>query len=376
MMEKVKVCHISTVHNKNDIRIFHKECRALADAGYDVTYMTQGDHDEMVYGVRLIGSGGVPIENKIKRMTLGCRMLIKAAELLDADIYHIHDSELLRYAPRLKRCGKKVVYDSHEHLPMQILEKEWIYPPFRRIIAWAAGIFELIKVKWADLIIVVADKTFERFADKGFLPVKIENLPIFSEFEDIKIDYALKTEKRKICYSGAVWIERGLDTMCEAAAGVSDCTFEIAGRIDHEDPENYIKRFGGNIVYSGYLTRDGVVKLYEESIAGVCLFKPYPNNMIDPPTKIFEYMAAGIPVIASDFKSITGTVETYGCGICVDPLDVEEIRKAMTYLLDNPDEAKRMGENGRKAVKEKLNWEGHSKLLLKAYKKLMEKENG
>ena len=244
------------------------------------------------------------------------------------------------------------------------------------MISWAAGIFELIAVRYADLVIVVADKTFERFVEKGFSPVKIENFPIFSEFEDIKIDYSYKKEKRKICYSGAVWLERGLDTMCEAAARVNDCIFEIAGRIDHENPEGFIKSFGRNIVYSGYLPRDGVVRLYEESIAGVCLFKPYPNNMIDPPTKIFEYMAAGIPVIASDFDSMKGIVERYDCGICVDPLDTDKISAAMVYLLENPDEAQRMGLNGRDAVQRELNWEKHSMLLLESYGKLMEKDNG
>ncbi|MDX1357471.1 MAG: glycosyltransferase [Clostridia bacterium] len=375
-MNKTRVCHMSTVHKRNDIRIFHKECRALAAGGYDVTYLTQGNHDETDFGVRCLGSGGLPIKNKIKRMTVGCSRLFKAAVEVNADIYHIHDSELLRYAKKLKKLGKKVIYDSHEHLPMHILEKEWIYPGFRRLISWAAGIFELIAVRYADLVIVVADKTFERFVEKGFSPVKIENFPIFSEFEDIKIDYSYKKEKRKICYSGAVWLERGLDTMCEAAARVNDCIFEIAGRIDHENPEGFIKSFGRNIVYSGYLPRDGVVRLYEESIAGVCLFKPYPNNMIDPPTKIFEYMAAGIPVIASDFDSMKGIVERYDCGICVDPLDTDKISAAMVYLLENPDEAQRMGMNGRDAVQRELNWEKHSMLLLESYGKLMEKDNG
>ncbi len=372
----IKVCHLSTVHSKNDIRIFYKECRALAAAGYDVTYISQGTHDTITDGVRQLGTGNPPIRKKIKRMTSGSRSLIKAALKENADIYHIHDSELLRYVSALKKTGGKLVYDSHEHLPMQILEKEWLPPFLRRITSFFVGKYELRKVNKVDLIIVVADKTYERFADKGIDLVKIENLPIFSEFTDVTIDFNNKQKLRKICYSGSVWLERGLDTMCIAASGISDCILEIAGRIDHDDPEGFIEDIGDNIFYSGYLTRDRVVKLYEESIAGLCLFKPYPNNMIDPPTKIFEYMAAGIPVIASNFKNITDVVEKHNCGICVDPMDITAIRQAMKHMLDNPKEAEKMGMNGRRAIEDRLNWESHSQTLLAAYDKMMEKENG
>lgn len=375
-MRRTKVCHLSTVHNKNDIRIFYKECNALAAAGYDVTFLTQGTHDEIIDGVRQLGAGKPVIRKKLKRILKGGKILIKAALEEDADIYHIHDSELLRYVNVLKKAGKMVVYDSHEHLPMQIMEKEWLPSFLRRLVSMAVGIYEIIKVKKVDLIIVVADKTYDRFTGMGIQLIKVENLPIYNEFKDISINFRHKTEKRKICYSGAVWMERGLDTMCIAASKIEDMTFEIAGRIDHGDPEGFIRGIGDNIVYSGYHTRDRVMNLYEDSIAGVCLFKPYPNNMIDPPTKIYEYMAAGIPVIASDFKSITGVVEKYNCGICIDPLDITAIRNAMRYILDNPGEAEKMGRNGRIAVMEELNWELHSKILLSAYAEMMERNNG
>lgn len=375
-MKKIKVCHISTVHSVRDIRIFYKECRTLAANGYDVTYISQGVHDEVIDGVRRLGTGKPIIKNKLVRMTLGCRHLIKIALAENADIYHIHDSELLRFSRLLKKAGKIVVYDSHEHLPMQIMEKEWIPRPIRPLIAKITGKIELRKIQFSDLIIVVADKTFHRFENKGIELIKLENFPIFNEFYNIDIDYNKKKSHRKICYTGAIWLERGLDTMCKAAAGLENCTLEIAGRIDHPSHNEYISGIGDNIVYSGYISRADIVTLYEESMVGLCLFKAYPNNMIDPPTKIFEYMASGIPVIGSAFDSIMNVVEKYECGLCVNPLDINEIRKAMQFLVDNPEEAKRMGINGRRVVKEKMNWEVHSDVLLNAYGKLMEKRNG
>lgn len=374
-MKTIKVCHLSTVHSKKDIRVFFKECRTLAANGYEVSYITQGKHDEVIDDVKLQGTGKPIIKNRILRMTVGCRRMVKIALKEDADIYHIHDSELLRFIKVLKKGGKKVVYDSHEHLPMQIMEKEWLPSGLRKIISKIAGGFEMSRVRYMDLIFVVADKTYERFVNHGVDIVKLENFPIFGEFKDIKVNYEIKKDLRKICYTGAVWIERGLDTMC-MAAGLTDCTFVIAGRIDHSEPDKFIAEFGNNIIFPGYLSREGVVKLYEESIAGVCLFKPYPNNMIDPPTKIFEYMAAGIPVIASDFESITKVIGRYKCGICINPLDVGKIQKAMQYVIDNPEIAEMMGKNGRNAIGTELNWEIHSKVLIDAYEKLLENRNG
>ncbi|MFP3471738.1 glycosyltransferase, partial [Micrococcus sp. SIMBA_144] len=65
---------------------------------------------------------------------------------------------------------------------------------------------------------------------------------------------------------------------------------------------------------------------------------------------MFEYMSAGIPVIASNFPLWKEIVETNECGICVDPLNIEEVSNAMIWLKENPERAKQMGENGRRAI--------------------------
>jgi glycosyltransferase involved in cell wall biosynthesis len=89
------------------------------------------------------------------------------------------------------------------------------------------------------------------------------------------------------------------------------------------------------------------------------------------PNKMFEYMAAGLPVIASNFPLWKRIVEGSGCGICVDPLKPEEIARAITYLVNHHDLRKEMGENGRKAVLEKFNWEKESKKLIEIYEALV-----
>jgi glycosyltransferase involved in cell wall biosynthesis len=90
------------------------------------------------------------------------------------------------------------------------------------------------------------------------------------------------------------------------------------------------------------------------------------------PVKMFEYMAAGIPVIASNFPLWQEIFSTSECGICVNPLDPKAIGEAIQYLMDHPDEAEQMGRNGRKAVEEKYNWVIEEKKLLDLYAGLSE----
>lgn len=242
---------------------------------------------------------------------------------------------------------------------------------FRPILSFVADRFEKHYSKYADLVVAVADKTCERFEKIGVRTVQVKNFPIAKEFKDIKIDFAHKIKKRMVCYSGAIWNERGLDTMCGAVSGIQNTKMIIAGRIDHPRKKEFIDNLSSNIEYKGFLTREKVFEIYEDATAGLCLFKPYPNNMIDPPTKIFEYMAAGIPVIASDFKSMSDIVVKYKCGICVNPLDIKQIQDAIEYLMNNPVEAEIMGRNGREAIFSKMNWEQHSEILLNEYKQLV-----
>ncbi len=100
-----------------------------------------------------------------------------------------------------------------------------------------------------------------------------------------------------------------------------------------------------------------------------------PNHVDAQPNKMFEYMSAGIPVIASDFPLWREIIEGCGCGICVDPLDPKKIAEAIDYLVDNPEIARRMGENGRKAVYDRYNWDVEEKKLLALYDSLLRENN-
>jgi glycosyltransferase involved in cell wall biosynthesis len=107
------------------------------------------------------------------------------------------------------------------------------------------------------------------------------------------------------------------------------------------------------------------------SLAGLVLLHPVINYLDALPIKMFEYMSAGLPVIASDFPLWREIIEKNECGLCCDPLKPEKIAEAVQWVLDHPQEARIMGENGRRAVIEKYNWESEGKKLVKLYEDLI-----
>jgi glycosyltransferase involved in cell wall biosynthesis len=104
---------------------------------------------------------------------------------------------------------------------------------------------------------------------------------------------------------------------------------------------------------------------------GIVCFLPEPNNINFGPTKLFEYMVCGLPVVASHFPEWRSVVEGSGCGVCVDPTDPEDIARGIQTLGRDRDRLRAMGLRGRAAVLDRYNWESESRRLLAAYSALL-----
>lgn len=124
------------------------------------------------------------------------------------------------------------------------------------------------------------------------------------------------------------------------------------------------------VEFVGKLSRDQVNKLYGQSRAGLVLYQPAANHYESQPIKMFEFMAAGLPVIASDFPLWREIIEENKCGICVDPQDINAVRNACELLLSDPETAQQMGLNGHKAVEDKYSWDSEAKKLIDIYKSI------
>ena len=204
------------------------------------------------------------------------------------------------------------------------------------------------------------------------MTVDINNYPLLEELEDT----SFWAEKRKeVCYIGGIAKIRGIQEVCAAMALLkSDARLNLGGLFSEPSLENEVKSLPGwqRVNSMGFLDRDGVREVLRYSMAGLVTFLPKPNHIDAQPNKMFEYMSAGIPVIASDFPLWREIIGGNNCGLLVDPLDPAAIAKAIDYLVENSREAQRMGENGRKAVEVRYNWESEEKKHSKFYDRILQ----
>jgi glycosyltransferase involved in cell wall biosynthesis len=367
----VKVCHMTSAHQSNDVRIFQKECTSLANAGFDVYLVAQGESYDR-NGVHVVGIGE-PSKSRIGRMIKSARAAYKQAVEINAQIYHFHDPELLPYAVKLSKRGKHVIFDSHENYALQIIEKKYIPRILRKTVSRLYKFYETYAVKQFDAAIIPCTfggvNIFDNIAKKT---VYLDNMPLLSELFD-KYQEKNLFGCQSICHVGGLTYERGITHLIKAAdkAGVG---LILAGKFmppNYFDEVKEMQQFGC-VDYKGYLDRNEVMKVYRESVIGVCtILNVGQYNLGDNfATKVYEYMSSGLPVIISDCPYARKAIKEFEFGICVQPDDVDAIADAISYLLDNPEVARELGENGRRAVLEKYNWDFEERKLLTLYEEL------
>lgn len=366
-----KVCHLTSAHSIDDIRIFHKECISLANNGYDVTLIACGEseYEEIKNGVKCI-SLNVPVKNRLERMIKRSKAIYKKALEIDADIYHFHDPELFFVGLKLKKIGKKVIFDAHEDFPKQILQKTYIPKFIRKPISMFAGVIDKIIFLKFDLIVTTTPSITSKYKNYGCESVEIRNYPILNNTNIINWNQ----KKNIICYVGVISELRGVTNLLDALAETK-YYLNLAGPFDNKLYESNLRKHKGwdKVIYHGFIPQDEILKIYRESKIGIGLFHSAPNDGIS--TKLYEYMYAGLPVIISDCtKSNKEIVEKYKCGIVVDPFNKNEIIKAIELLMNNDELAFKMGKNGKKAVENYYNWTNEEHKLLNFYYKIFKKE--
>jgi len=367
-MSKTKICHLTSAHNRDDIRIFKKECISLKKVGYHVSLIVaDGNGDDVVDEVSIYDVG--KLKGRINRFTKTTKNIYLKALEINADLYHFHDPDLMPTGYRLIKKNKKVIYDVHEDLPGQTLGKPYIKPIFRKPISIVLKLLESFFSRKYTYI-VTATPHIKALFDKRNKAIDINNYPFSGELLDEDVDYDKKPNE--VSFIGAISQIRGLEEVVKAMDGI-ETRLNLAGKSNQLSFREKLTQTKGweNVNELGLVDRKKVKEILANSRLGIVTYLPSQNHIYSQPNKLFEYMSSGIPVVASNFDLWKRIVEDFNCGICVNPESPEEIRNAIKYLIENPDEAKKMGENGKKAVDEIFNWETEEKKLIDLYKKIL-----
>jgi glycosyltransferase involved in cell wall biosynthesis len=362
---------MTSVHAPDDARIFAKECRTLAAAGYDVHLIAPKADDEVSHGVRIWGVRAPRSGHRLERMTSTVLQVYRRARSIGAELYHFHDPELMPIATLLARSGRPVIYDAHEDLAAAMLDKPWLPRRVRHPVARLAARIEPATASRLAAVVAATPAIAERFSGRGCEVVTVNNYPDLTDFEATGRPGVSK--EPAVCYVGGITAIRGIDTMVDAIAK-TDARLLLAGPFDPRGLADGLRASPGwgQVVSFGPVRRPQVAEIFARAMAGVVVFKPAANHLRAQPTKMFEYMSAGLPVIASNFPLWRNIVEGNACGICVDPMSPAALADAIRWILANPEEAAEMGENGRRAVRTTYNWEAEGRRLTTLYRRLLD----
>jgi glycosyltransferase involved in cell wall biosynthesis len=370
-----KVVHVSSAHSASDIRIFKKQCRSLAKAGYEVVLVIPHSHDEIVEGVQ-VRAVPMPVSRK-ERMLKTTKLVWEAAKKESPELYHFHDPELLIGAVKLAKTGAKVIYDVHENTPADLLsptDKFYIPNWSRKIVSKVFGWYEYRASTRMCALIPVVDAHICRFQPEKC--VVLQNYPILADMSQPTTPY--EDRPNTAIFTGGFSIDRCSIEIVEALSLVDkkfNAKLCIAGPSDEEELLNRLKSMPGwsQVDFLGRVPQKLVCDRMAESKTGLAMISADKYELDCSTNKVFEYMVAGIPLIVTPVRSWSEIVRKHDCGIVLENGSPESFAKAMTQLFSDQHEANRMGQNGRRAALENYTWESEERKLIDLYERLIGK---
>lgn len=368
--EKIRICHVSTAHQADDDRIFLKECRSLAAAGYEVFYVVQASAEAVIDGVTI-----VPLKQRAGRIS---RMLIGPWEAFfkvlgtKSRIVHLHDPELLPMTFWFWLARKKVVFDSHEHVSNQILSKEWIGPTWiRKMVSFGYRVVEKFFVLFCSKVVGVIPEICELFpVHKRIL---LRNYPILELAGKSTRIYEPKN-LISVIYAGGLSATRGiLETIQAVSLLNGQAELVLLGKFNDESYFTTCKNHEGwkYVRFEGQVHPEAVYDYYDKADIGSALLYPSDKNYMNSlPVKSFEYMASGLPVLMSD---IPYWRKFYAEGVIfVDMFNAQEVADRILELKNSSELRSELGTKGKKLAFANFSWETEFESLQKAYKEILD----
>jgi glycosyltransferase involved in cell wall biosynthesis len=358
------------VHPPGDTRIFLKQCRSLAKTGCDTHLVIPHQKNERVGEVTLHALSEP--ETRYDRILKTNLEALQTAWGLDADIYHLHDPELIFVGLALKTMGYTVIRDVHEDVAMDIETKYWLHRYLRIPIARVMRGIEILTARFFDQIVAATPAIAELFPPNK--TTVVQNFPIVEELTQVDGLVPFSERPNVVAYVGDLTRIRGVCEMVNAMSGSlpADSRLRIAGTFSPPELKEEVASLSGwsSVEFLGWQSREEVSDLFGMAQAGLVTFLPAPNHLRAQPNKLFEYMSAGLPVVASNFPLWREIINEADCGLLVDPTSPIEIAEAVRWIFEHPDEAEAMGRRGQKAVKERYNWNTEFSNLKNLYQSL------
>ena len=356
----ITLCHFSTAHTQLKSRSLHRECLPLASAGMNVRYVTPADIQGHRNGVDF-----VTLQRTQSRMRslLAPAPLIRVLLAQNANLYHFQDPELLPLALALKLIfHKRIVYDAYEDFPSMALNKSSFPPVLRSLAAKAVAILECLAAHCFDGVTTADPLTLRRFAHTG----KSRKL-VFFNFPNLDLfpPPRPKTKQFDVVYRGGLSARTGVLVLLEAMRLLADrgnpAKLLLIGYFDDAVFESELRKrihdlgLSPNVELRGRMEHEDMAEALSQARVGVSPLQDIPKFRLNIPVKIFEYWACGLPVVASDLPPIRPFFRNVGGGFLYQPTDAAELAQSISWLLDHPDAATRMGRNGRSAIVQRFN---------------------
>lgn len=356
------------MHSWRDPRIFDKECRSLAKENFEVFLITPDGINKKVDGVSVLRLSAF-FKIRFFRVSLSSYLIVKQALALNPQVIQFHDPEIIPFALMFKKRNVKFIYDIHENYVTDIKQKKYVPFFLKNIFAFITRFFERRASK--SFTTIIAEKYYARIFPRA---IEVLNYPILDWSDNIEIDSDTPSE---ILYTGNITKDRGalihgdilknLDKLeLSGMTMIGRCERKLVKKIRNRIGEDNFERL--NIIgVDSYVGFDQIIEEYKKRnwIAGLALFPKTPHFAEKHLTKFFEYMAAGIPIIYSNYEEWENLLKPLHVGFSVDPSDSVAIAAAINKLKSDHELRHKMSKNGKEAVKHLFNWRNEERKLIK-----------
>lgn len=375
---KLPVLHLSALHGGHDTRVVYREGFSLAKR-YRLTMLLTRTDPTVHAAIQFMA---IPHQPRLwKRLCFVHPRLFWRALRVEARILHIHDAELIPIGLLLRLLGREVIYDVHENLHRQLVAKKrnnaLLFRAFFRL-------FDQLAQRYFHLIFAENSypADYQNLRKPHAVVLNYPSLPLLDPFRRQSGQETATGTAPEFFYIGQLSLARCLDVLIDALARLKphypDFRMHLFGPLGFDvfEPAT-LKQLTGyksvkdNLLFYGATDARKAFPYAARCVAGLALLRSVGDFPDSYPTKLFEYMALELPVITSDFPLYRAVVETHACGFCLDPTDADALFQTLKFLVENPATARRMGENGRKAVEEEYNWDTEEEKLFRFYEQVV-----